>query len=294
MPTASPAITPGATRVRAKRVLAKRVLPGFGLTMGCTMLYLGIIVLLPLAALLLKAGEVGPARFWQIISSPRAVAAFQITFAAAAIATVINAAYGLLMAWILVRYRFPGRRLLDALMDIPFALPTAVAGLALTALYASNGWFGSALEPAGIKVVYTIFGVALAMAFTSVPFVVRTVQPVLEDLDPQIEQASATLGAYPFTIFRRVVFPVIFPAYLSGCALAFARSLGEFGAVVFIAGNIPFQTEIAALLVYIRLEEFDYPAASAIAAVLLLSAFVILLATNVIQARLLRYKARSA
>jgi sulfate transport system permease protein len=289
MSTASLAPSIGAPPVRAKRVL-----PGFGLTMGCTMLYLGIIVLLPLAALLLKAGEVGPARFWQIISSPRAMAAFQITFAAAAIATVINAVYGLLMAWILVRYRFPGRRLLDALMDIPFALPTAVAGLALTALYASNGWFGSALEPAGIKIVYTIFGVALAMAFTSVPFVVRTVQPVLEDLDPQIEQASATLGAYPFTIFRRVIFPVIFPAYLSGCALAFARSLGEFGAVVFIAGNIPFQTEIAALLVYIRLEEFDYPAASAIAAVLLLSAFVILLATNAIQARLLRYKVRSS
>jgi sulfate/thiosulfate transport system permease protein len=287
--TQSPAAPLSATPVRAKRVL-----PGFGLTMGCTMLYLGIIVLLPLAALLLKAGEIGPARFWAIISSPRAVAAFQITFAAAAIATAINAVYGLLMAWILVRYRFPGRRVLDALMDVPFALPTAVAGLALTALYASNGWFGSVLEPGGIKIVYTIFGVALAMAFTSVPFVVRTVQPVLEDLDPQIEQASATLGAYPFTIFRRVVFPVIFPAYLSGCALAFARSLGEFGAVVFIAGNIPFQTEIASLLVFIRLEEFDYPAASAIAAVLLISAFLILLTTNVIQAWGLRYKVRNA
>ncbi len=264
--------------------VARHVLPGFGLTLGATLLYLTVIVLLPLAALLLKSAEIGPERFWQIVSSPRALASFKLTLGAAAIATAFNALYGLLMAWILVRYEFPGRRLLDALMDLPFALPTAVAGLALSALYAKNGWFGAALEPAGIQVVYTIIGVALAMAFTSAPFVVRTVQPVLEEIQPEVEEAARTLGAYPFTIFRKVIFPAIFPAYLTGCMLAFARSLGEFGAIIFIAGNLPMKTEIAALLVFIRLEEFDYPAAAAIAAVLLLTAFVMLLLTNLLQA----------
>jgi sulfate transport system permease protein len=268
----------------------KRVLPGLSLTLGTTMLYLALIVLLPLAALVLQAAEAGPERLWRILTGPRTLAALQVTVGAAALATLINAAYGLLMAWVLVRYDFPGKRLLDALMDVPFALPTAVAGLALSALYAGSGWFGSVLGPLGITVNFTPLGIALAMSFTSIPFVVRTVQPVLEDLDPQIEEAAATLGAWPPAIFARVVFPVIFPAFLAGSALAFARSLGEFGAIVFIAGNLPMKTEIAALLVFIRLEEFDYPAAAAIACVLLLAAFLLLLVTNAIQFWSLRYK----
>lgn len=278
----------------ARPVKSRRVLPGFGLALGGTLLYLAVIVLLPLAALLLKSAEIGPDGFWRLLSSPRVLASLQITFSAAALATLFNAGYGLLMAWILVRYDFPGKRILDALMDLPFALPTAVAGIALTALYASNGWYGQILEgEAGIKVAYSMLGVAVAMAFTSAPFVVRTVQPVLEDIQPDVEEAAATLGAYPGLIFRKVVFPAIFPAYLTGCALAFARSLGEFGAVIFIAGNLPMKTEIAALLIFIRLEEYDYPAAAAIAVVLLATAFCILLATNAIQAWHLRYKVRT-
>lgn len=278
----------------ARRVKSRRVLPGFGLALGGTMLYLAVIVLLPLAALLLKSAEIGPDGFWRLLSSPRVLASLQITFSAAALATLFNAGYGLLMAWILVRYDFPGKRILDALIDLPFALPTAVAGIALTALYASNGWYGQVIEGmAGIKVAYTVLGVAVAMAFTSAPFVVRTVQPVLEDIQPEVEEAAATLGAYRGVIFRKIVFPAIFPAYLTGCALAFARSLGEFGAVIFIAGNLPMKTEIAALLIFIRLEEYDYPAAAAIAVVLLATAFCILLVTNAIQAWHMRYKVRS-
>ena len=271
-------------------IRAKRVLPGFTLSLGTTLLYLTLIVLIPVAALVLKGAEIGPDRFWRIVSSPRAVAAFQVTLIAAVIATIFNALYGLLMAWVLVRYDFPGKRVLDALMDVPFALPTAVAGLSLTALFSANGWFGSVLHPAGIPIVYTIWGIALAMAFTSVPWVVRTVQPVLEDLDPALEQAAATLGARPWAIFRRVVFPAILPAWLAGCTTAFARSLGEFGAIVFIAGNLPFQTEIAALLAYIRLEEFDYNGASAIALVLLGFALVLLVASNLLQSWAARYR----
>lgn len=264
-------------------IRAKRVLPGFTLSLGTTLLYLTLIVLIPVLALILKGAEIGPQRFWAIVTSPRAVAAFQITLIAAGIATVFNAIYGLLMAWVLVRYEFRGKRILDALMDMPFALPTAVAGLSLTTLFSANGWFGSVLHPAGIPVVYTIWGIALAMAFTSVPFVVRTVQPVLEDMDPALEQAAVTLGARPWTIFSRVVFPAILPAWLAGCTTAFARSLGEFGAIVFIAGNLPFQTEIAALLAFIRLEEFDYNGAAAIALVLLGFALVLLVLSNLLQ-----------
>ncbi len=269
-----------AVKARARR----RVLPGFGLTMGATLFYLALIVLLPVAALILKTADGGWLRFWQVISSERAVAAFQVTIGAAILATIFNALYGLLMAWVLARYRFPGRRSLDALIDLPFALPTAVAGIALTALYAGNGWFGAVLEPAGLKVVYTIVGVAVAMAFTSVPFVVRTVQPVIEELKAETEEAARTLGASDWQVFTRVIYPAIFPAHLAGCAMSFARSMGEFGAVIFIAGNLPFQTEIAPLLIFIRLEEYDYPAASAIAVVLLAVAFVLLLTTNAIQA----------
>lgn len=272
----------------------RRVLPGFGLTMGVTLTYLGIIVLIPVAALVVKGAGIGPARFWDILTAPRTLAALRLTLTAAAIATVINAVYGLLMAWVLVRYQFPGKRVLDALMDIPFALPTAVAGLALSALFAGNGWYGAILEPLGIQVVYTLAGVVIAMTFTSLPFVVRTVQPVLEDLDPQIEEAARTLGAEPFPIFRRVVLPVIFPAYLTGITLSFARSLGEFGAVIFIAGNLPMKTEIASLLAVIRLEEYDYNGAAAIALVLLVIALALLAVSNLLQSRALRYKADAA
>lgn len=270
----------------------KRVLPGFGLSMGVTLTYLGVIVLLPLVALVLRGAEIGPERFWAILTAPRTLAALQLTLVAGAMATVVNAAYGLLMAWVLVRYDFPGKRVLDALMDIPFALPTAVAGLALSALFSANGWFGALLEPMGIQVVFTIWGVAIAMSFTSIPFVVRTVQPVLEDLDPQYEQAAITLGAHPFTIFRKVIWPVILPSFLVGITLSFARSLGEFGAVVFIAGNLPMKTEIASLLAVIRLEEYDYNGAAAIALVLLVIALLLLVISNLLQARALRYKAK--
>lgn len=271
----------------------RHVLPGFGLTIGTTLLYLAVIVLLPLAALLLKAGEIGFDGFWRLLTSPRTLASLEITVSAAALATLFNAGYGLLMAWILVRYDFPGKRFIDALMDLPFALPTAVAGIALTALFSKNGWYGEILEPAGIKVVYTVFGVAIAMAFTSAPFVVRTLQPVLEDIQPDVEEAAATLGAYRGTIFRKVIFPAILPAYLTGCSLAFARCLGEFGAVIFIAGNLPLKTEIAALLIFIRLEEYDYPTAAAIATLLLAAAFGILLLTNAVQAWQMRYRAKA-
>jgi len=274
----------------AAPIRAKRVLPGFTLSLGTTLLYLTVVILIPVLALILKGAEIGPARFWAIVTAPRALAAFQVTITAAVIATVFNAVYGLLMAWVLVRYEFPGKRLLDALMDIPFALPTAVAGLSLTALFSANGWIGAWLEPQGISVVYTIWGIALAMAFTSVPFVVRTVQPVLEDLDPAYEQAARTLGASEATIFTRVIFPQILPAWLAGCTIAFARSLGEFGAIVFIAGNLPMKTEIAALLAFIRLEEFDYNGASAIALVLLVFALVLLFVSNRLQAWAMRHK----
>lgn len=278
----------------APRIRRKRVLPGFGLSMGVTLLYVALVVLAPLAALVLKGAEIGLSEWWRIVTAPRTIAAFRLTLTAALMATVFNALYGLLMAWVLVRYDFPGKRLLDGLMDVPFALPTAVAGLALTALFAGNGWYGAVLEPMGISIVYTIWGVAVAMAFTSIPFVVRTVQPVLEDLDPALEQAAVTLGARPFQIFRRVVFPAILPAFTAGITLSFARSLGEFGAVVFIAGNLPGQTEIASLLAFIRLEEYDYAGAAAIALTLLGFAFVLLVVSNLIQAWALRYKGRAA
>ncbi|RDW13697.1 sulfate ABC transporter permease subunit CysT [Paracoccus thiocyanatus] len=267
----------------------RRVLPGFSLSLGTTLLYVGLVILIPVAALMLKGAEIGPARFWAIVTAPRTLAALRVTLTAAALATIFNALYGLLMAWVLTRYDFPGRRILDALMDIPFALPTAVAGISLTALFSANGWFGAPLAGAGIELVYTLGGVVLAMTFTSIPFVVRAIQPVLEDLDPALEQAAMTLGARPWAIFRRVVLPAILPAWLAGSTVAFARSLGEFGAVVFIAGNLPFKTEIAALLAFIRLEEYDYQGAAAIALVLLIFALVLLAVSNLIQFRAARH-----
>ena len=272
-----------------RAIKPKRVLPGFSLSLGTTLLYVALIILLPVIALVLKGAEIGPGQFWSIVTAPRTLSALRVTVTAALVATIFNAFYGLLMAWVLTRYEFPGKRILDALMDVPFALPTAVAGISLTALYSANGWFGAPLQGAGIELVYTLGGVMLAMAFTSTPFVVRAIQPVLEDLDPALEQAAMTLGARPFAIFRRVVLPAILPAWLAGSTVAFARSLGEFGAVVFIAGNLPFKTEIAALLAYIRLEEYDYQGAAAVALVLLAFALVLLVVSNLLQFRAARH-----
>lgn len=269
--------------------MSRSPLPGFRLALGITLLYLGVIVLLPLTALVWQAAGMGWERFVAVTTSPRSLASFQITVLAALGATAFNAVFGLGLAWALVRYEFPGKRLLDALVDVPFALPTAVAGVALTALFAANGWYGALLAPLGIQVAYAPLGIMAAMAFTSVPFVVRSVQPVLADLTAEAEEAAETLGAGQWRIFWSVIFPAIFPAFLAGCSLSFARSLGEFGAVIFIAGNQPFRTEIAALLVFIRLEEYDYQAAAAIASVMLGAAFVMLLVVNATQLWHLRY-----
>ncbi|UXN59704.1 sulfate ABC transporter permease subunit CysT [Phyllobacterium zundukense] len=269
------------------------ILPGFGLTLGVTLLYFVIIVALPLLAMLYKSVNLGWADFWSIVSSERALATYRITVGSAALATVLNAIFGVLLAWVLVRYDFPGRRLLDAAVDLPFALPTAVAGLALVTVFSSNGWFGQYLEPLGIKVAYTPLGIALAMMFTSIPFVVRTVQPVLEDVAADVEEAARSLGATNWQIFARIIWPAIFPAFIAGCSLSFARSLGEFGAIVFISGNLPFETEVMSLLVFIRLDEYDYPAAAALATVMLVTAFVMLFVTNSIQAWQLRYADRN-
>jgi sulfate transport system permease protein len=274
--------------------LARRVIPGFGLALGTTVLYLGAIVLLPLCALILKASDIGAVQLWAILSSPRTLASIRITVTMALAATAFNAVYGLLLAWALARYEFPGKRLLDALVDVPFALPTAVAGLALTALFSKSGWFGAPLDLIGLQVAYTPLGITIAMAFTSVPFVVRTMQPVIEDLGSDVEEAGRSLGASDFQVITRIIFPLIFPAFLAGCSLSFARSLGEFGAVIFIAGNQPMKTEIVALLTFIRLEEYDYHAAAAIATVMLAMAFAMLILTNAVQAWHLRYFGRGS
>ncbi|MBP1872355.1 sulfate transport system permease protein [Ensifer adhaerens] len=273
--------------------MKRNVLPGLPLSLGITLFYVGLIVVLPLAALVFMAASLGPAEYWAIVSSPRAVASYRVTVLSALVATAFNLVFGLALAWVLVRYRFPGRRIVDAIVDLPFALPTAVAGIALTTLFASNGWFGALLAPLGIKVAYTPLGIMVAMCFTSLPFIVRTVQPVLEDLDPALEEAAQSLGGSDSAIFVRVILPLLMPALLAGLSLSFARSLGEFGAIIFIAGNQPMETEITALLAFIRLEEYDYQAAAAIASVLLITAFLMLAATNLLQARALRYTARS-
>lgn len=270
----------------------RRVLPGFGLGMGVALIYMTLIIALPLIAMALKTASLGWPDYWRIVTSPRALASFRVTLTAAAVATAFNACFGLLLAWVLTRYRFPGRRLLDALVDLPFALPTAVAGLTLVTLLGPNGWLGQYLEPLGIKAAYTPLGIMIAMAFTSIPFVTRAVQPVLEDIGPDIEEAARTLGARPFQIFRLVIWPLILPAFLAGCTMAFARSLGEFGAIVFIAGNLPMVTEVTSLLIYIRLDEFDYESAAALASVLLLTAFCLLMITNSLQSWAMRHEKR--
>ncbi|QRM53386.1 sulfate ABC transporter permease subunit CysT [Sinorhizobium sp. BG8] len=270
----------------------RRVLPGLPLSLGITLVYAAIIVVLPLAALVFKAASLGLEDYWRIVSSERAVASYRVTVLCALAATVFNLFFGLGLAWVLVRYRFPGRRFVDALVDLPFALPTAVAGISLTTLFATNGWFGAPLAVLGIKVAYTPLGIMVAMSFTSLPFIVRTVQPVLEEIDPALEEAGQTLGASDLAIFVRVMLPLLAPALLAGLSLSFARSLGEFGAIIFIAGNQPFETEITALLAFIRLEEYDYPASAAIASVMLITAFLMLAVTNLLQARALRYTVR--
>ena len=266
-------------------VRRRRIMPGFGLTAGVTLTYLAVIVLAPLAALLLKAAGLGPVELWRGITSPRALASYRLTFACAFWATVFNAFAGSLFAWILARYSFPGRRMLDGLIDLPFALPTSVAGITLSAIFAPTGWAGALLEPLGLKVAYAPAGIAVAMAFTSLPFVVRTLQPVIEELDGAEEEAAFTLGADNRQIFSRVLAPALRPALVSGCAMAFTRALCEYGAVIFIAGNLPFKTEVTTLLINIRLEEFDYPAAAALAVVLLAASFVTLFLINALQFR---------
>ena len=262
----------------------RRVLPGFGLSLGYAVTYLSLLVLIPLSAVFFKTGTLGWDRFWQVVTEPRVVASYKLSFGASLLAAAINAVFGLLLAWSLVRYTFPGKKLVDALIDLPFALPTAVAGIALTALYAGNGWIGSILEPRGIKVAFTPLGILVALTFIGLPFVVRTVQPVLEDLDTELEEAAASLGAQRWQTFRHVVFPVLTPALLTGFALAFARAVGEYGSVIFIAGNLPMVSEITPLMIITKLEQYDYAGATAIAAVMLVFSFVLLLLINGLQA----------
>ncbi|SRR5690348_16969622 len=270
----------------------RHALPGFGLTLGVCLAYLGLIVLLPLAALAWKSASLGAGEFWAIVTAPRALAAYRVTFGCAALAGLVNLVFGPLLAWVLVRYRFPGRALVDALVDLPFALPTAVAGITLTALYASNGPLGRVLEAHGWKIAYTPSGITVALVFVSLPFLVRSVQPVLEHLEPDVEEAAATLGAGRLTTLWRVVLPTLWPAILSGFALAFARALGEYGSVIFIAGNMPMVSEIAPLLITAKLDQYDYAGATAIALVLLAGSFATLLALNLLQ--LVTVRRRSA
>jgi sulfate transport system permease protein len=261
----------------------KSALPGFGLALGVTLTYLGLVVLLPLSTIFVKSSGLGWHAFWEAVTSPRVVASYRLSFLASLIAAAVNSVFGVAVAWVLVRYKFPGRRLMDALVDLPFALPTAVAGIALTTLYAPSGWMGSRLAPLGIQVAYAPLGVMLALTFIGLPFVVRTVQPVLQDLDADVEEAAASLGATRGQVFWKVLLPMLGPAILTGFALAFARAIGEYGSVVFISGNMPMKTEIAPLLIMTKLEQFDYAGATAIAVVMLVASFALLLAINVLQ-----------
>ncbi len=261
----------------------RSVLPGFGLSLGFACTYLGLLVLLPLTTIFVKAAGLSGEALWATITNPRVVASYRLSFGASFVAALVNALFGLLVAWVLVRYRFPGRRLIDAVVDLPFALPTAVAGISLTTLYAANGWIGARLEPFGVKVAYTWVGVVVALTFIGLPFVVRTVQPVLEDLEVEVEEAAASLGAGRWQTFRRVIMPAIGPALLTGFALAFARAVGEYGSVVFISGNMPMRTEITPLLIMTKLEQYDYAGATAVAGVMLVISFGLLLAINLLQ-----------
>jgi sulfate transport system permease protein len=265
-----------------KKRKTKSVLPGFSLTLGFTTLYLSLIVLIPLAALVIKSAELSPLEWWHAVTAPRVLASYKISLLTSLFAALVNLVFGLLLAWVLVRYRFPGKKIIDGLIDLPFALPTAVAGIALTTIYAPNGWIGS-LMPEGIKIAYTPLGITIALIFIGLPFVVRTVQPVLQDLESDVEEAAAMLGAYRWRTFVKVILPELIPPLLTGFALAFARGIGEYGSVVFIAGNMPMKTEIAPLLIITKLEQFEYAQAAAIAALLLIISFVLLLVINLLQ-----------
>jgi len=269
-----------------------RVLPGFRLTLGYTLLYLSLIVLIPLACVFVETSTLSWEQFWHIVTAPRALASYRMSFGASFLAALTNVFFGILVAWVLVRYEFSGRKIVDALVDMPFALPTAVAGITLTALYAPNGWIGHLLAPLGVKVAFTQLGVFIALTFIGLPFIVRTVQPVLENLDPEIEEAAASLGASRWQTFRRVILPPLYPAVLTGFSMAFARALGEYGSVVFIAGNMPGKTEITPLLIITKLEQFDYAGATALAVVMLVGSFAILLAVNLLQWRNSRHLAQ--
>jgi sulfate/thiosulfate transport system permease protein len=259
------------------------VIPGFGLTLGITITYLGLLVIIPLAALMIKASGVGLGGFFNILMEPRVLAAFRLSFGAAFIAATINAVFGLLLAWVLVRYSFPGKKIIDAFVDFPFALPTAVAGIALTAMYSKNGWIGSFFDDYGIRIAFTPVGIIIALTFIGLPFVVRTVQPVLQDLEKDVEEAAASLGASRLQTFRKVIFPSLVPSLLTGFALALARAVGEYGSVVFISGNMPMRTEILPLLIVTRLEQYDILGATAVATLMLLASFILLLLINILQ-----------
>jgi sulfate/thiosulfate transport system permease protein len=265
------------------RLVRPSIIPGFGLTLGFTVLYLSLLVLVPLSALFLKTATLTWRQFWDTVTDPQVVAAYKLSFGASLIGALINVVFGSLVAWVLVRYRFVGRRLIDAMVDLPFALPTAVAGIALTAVYAETGWVGRYLEPMGIKVAFAPLGVVVALTFIGLPFVVRTLQPIIEDLDREVEEAAASLGARRWQTIAKVILPGLWPAMLTGFALSFARALGEYGSVVFISGCIPYETEIPPMLIITKLEEYDYAGATAIAVVMLLSSFALLLAINLLQ-----------
>jgi sulfate transport system permease protein len=272
-----------ASLVRRRPATEFRVLPGFGLTVGYTVLYVCLIVLIPLSAAFWRSAELGPLKFWQVVTAPRVLASLELSFGAALVAALINAVFGFIIAWALTRQNFPGRRLFDAIIDLPFALPTAVAGIALTALYAPTGWIGQLLTPLGIKVAYTRLGIVVALAFVSLPFVVRTLQPVLGDLDREVERAAETLGASKLQSFLWVVLPSIWPTLLTGAALGFSRAVGEYGSVIFIAGNIPRVSEIAPLMIMTKLEQYQYAQATAIAVVMLVASFALMLGINGLQ-----------
>ncbi|MDQ0206102.1 sulfate ABC transporter permease subunit CysT [Alkalicoccobacillus murimartini] len=269
--------------MRTIRIKEDSIIPGFSLTLGMTMMYLGIIVLLPLSMIFLNTSTMGFSDFWQTVTAPRVVASYKLSIGAALAAALINGVFGLILAWVLVRYSFPGKRIIDGLIDLPFALPTAVAGIALTTIYTTDGWVGQYLDLLGIKVAFTPLGVMTALTFIGLPFVVRMVEPVLRDLSKEWEEASASLGASGFHTFTKVIIPVLLPALLSGISLAFARALGEYGSVVFISGNMPMKTEITPLLIMTQLEQFNYEGATAIAAVMLLFSFLLLFIMNLIQ-----------
>jgi sulfate transport system permease protein len=265
------------------------VLPGFGMTLGFTIFYLSVIVLIPLSALVFRTTGLTWSEFLSTVTAPRVLASYKVTFGSAMIAAVINSIFGVVVAWVLVRYRFPGRRIVDALVDLPFALPTAVAGIILATIYSPNGWVGRYLEPHGIKVAFTPLGIILAMTFIGLPFVVRTVQPVIEELEVELEEAAACLGANRWQTLQRVIFPVLLPSILTGFALSFARAVGEYGSIIFIAGNMPMVSEITPLLIITKLEQFDYKGATAIACVMLLTSFLMLLVINLLQKWSRRY-----